>query len=88
MSSGAPLPQPIRGPIGGGNRGANPLDMLPAEQRKICDKLLINPHISSREMAKDLGIRRNTVLKQLEALKAKGILVREGDTRGFWKVKV
>ena len=76
-----------RGPIGA-NRGVNPLNILPAEQRKICDKILINPRISSREMAKYLGIRRNTVLKQLEALKVKGILVREGGTRGFWKVKV
>ena len=71
----------------GANRGANPLDSLPAEQRRICDKLLANPHISSRSMAEELGIRRNTVLKQLEALKAKGILVRKGGTRGYWEVR-
>ena len=38
-------------------------------------------------MAKVLGIRRNTVLKQFEALKTKGILIRKGGTRGFWEVK-
>ena len=70
----------------GANRGANSLDALPAEQRKICCKLLENPHLSSRALAKELGIRRNTVLKQLEALKAKGILVRKGGTRGSWLV--
>ena len=72
----------------GANRGANLLNALPVEQRKICRKLLGDPHLSSRVLAKELGIRRNTVLKQLEALKAKRILVRKGGTRGFWEVKV
>jgi ATP-dependent DNA helicase RecG len=71
----------------GANRGANLLDALPAEQRRICEELLTNPRISSRVLAKVLGIRRNTVLKQFEALKTKGILIRKGGTRGFWDVK-
>jgi len=70
----------------GANRGANLLNALPVEQRKICNKLLGDPHLSSRALAKELGIRRNTVLKQLESLKAKGILVRKGGTRGFWEI--
>jgi predicted HTH transcriptional regulator len=69
------------------NRGANLLDALPTEQRRICEELLTNPRISSRVLAKVLGIRRNTVLKQFEALKTKGILIRKGGTRGFWEVK-
>ena len=72
----------------GANRGANSLDDLPVEQRKICRKLMLDPRLSSRALAKELGIRRNTVLKQQESLKAKGILVRKGGTRGFWEVVV
>ena len=66
----------------------NSMDDLPIEQRKICRKLMLDPRLSSRALAKELGIRRNTVLKQQESLKAKGILVRKGGTRGFWEVNV
>ena len=71
----------------GANRGANLLNDLPTEQRKICSKLLKDPRLSSRALSNELGIRRNTVLRQLESLKAKGILVRRGGTRGFWEIR-
>ena len=59
---------------------------LPQEQRKICEMLLLDPHISIRTLAERLGVRKNTVDKQLAALKAKGVVVREGGTRGRWRV--
>ena len=46
-----------------------------------------NPKISVRKLAEILDIRTRTVEKQLAALKAKGILVRNGGTRGYWEVK-
>ena len=49
--------------------------------------LIENPKIAIRKMAAALNIRPRTVDKQMEALKAKGILVRKGGTRGYWEVK-
>ena len=68
------------------NRGDNPLLSLPDEQRRICDILKGNPKISIRKMAEMLGIRKNTLDKQLSALKAKGFIQRRNGTRGSWQV--
>ena len=68
------------------NRGDNPLLSLPDEQRRICDILKGNPKISIRKMAEMLGIRKNTLDKQLSALKAKGFIERRNGTRGSWLV--
>ena len=70
----------------GDNRGDNPLLSLPDEQRRICDILRGNPKISIRKMAEMLGIRKNTLDKQLSALKAKGFIERRNGTRGSWLV--
>lgn len=70
----------------GDNRGDNPLLPLPDEQRRICDILKGNPKISIRKMAEMLGIRKNTLDKQLTALKAKGFIERRNGTRGSWQV--
>lgn len=70
----------------GGNRGDNLLLSLPDEQRRICDILRGNPKISIRKMAEMLGIRKNTLDKQLTALKAKGFIERRNGTRGSWQV--
>ena len=69
------------------NRGDNKGDNLPSEQRRICEMIIENPRISVRKLAEVLDVRPRTVEKQLEALKVKGILVRNGGTRGYWEVK-
>lgn len=70
----------------GDNRGDNPLLSLPDEQRRICDILKGNPKISIRKMSEMLGIRKNTLDKQLSALKAKGFIERRNGTRGSWQM--
>lgn len=75
-----------RGDYKGDNRGDNPLLSLPDEQHRICDILKGNPKISIRKMAEMLGIRKNTLDKQLSALKAKGFIERRNGTRGSWQV--
>ena len=62
------------------------LKRMPDEQRRICDILKGNPKISIRKMAEMLGIRKNTLDKQLSALKAKGFIERRNGTRGSWRV--
>lgn len=70
------------------NRGDNTLASLPDEQRRICEILRRDPKISIRKMAESLGIRKNTLDKQLSALKAKGVIERIGGTRGTWRIIV
>lgn len=68
------------------NRGDNALDSLPDEQRRICEILKRDPKISIRKMAESLGIRKNTLDKQLSSLKTKEIVERVGGTRGSWRI--
>ena len=81
-----PAPATNRGDNGGGNRGDNSFVGLPNEQRRICEILIENPRTAIRKIASTLDVRPRTVEKQIAALKTKGVLVREGGTRGFWKV--
>ena len=80
--------RPATGGNRGDNRGDNPVPVLPYEQRRICEMLRENPKGGIRTVATTLGIRPRTVEKQIAALKAKGIVIREGGTRGYWKIKV
>ena len=75
-----------RGGNRGDNRGGNLVLALPEEQCRICEMMIENPKIAVRKIALTLGIRPRTVEKQIAALKAKGILVRKGGTRGYWEV--
>lgn len=79
--------RPETGGNRGDNRGDNPVPVLPYEQQRICEMLRENPKVAIRTVATTLGIRPRTVEKQIAALKAKGIVIREGGTRGYWKLK-
>ena len=81
-----PVPATNRGDNGGDNRGDNSFVGLPNEQRRICEILIENPRTAIRKIASTLDVRPRTVEKQIAALKTKGVLAREGGTRGFWKV--
>ena len=75
-----------RGDNRGGNRGGNLVLGLPEEQRRICEMLITNPRMSVRGIAAALNVRPRTVEKQIAALKVKNVVVREGGTRGYWRV--
>ena len=76
----------IGGDNRGGNRGGNLVLGLPEEQRRICEMLIANPRMSVRGIAAALNVRPRTVEKQIAALKVKNVVVREGGTRGYWRV--
>ena len=45
------------------------------------------PDISTQEIAEQIGISKRTVLRNINTLKEKGILVRCGsNTKGYWKL--
>ena len=47
-----------------------------------------NPSITYNEIAEALSINESAVGKHITAIKNKGFLVRQGDTRGYWKIKL
>ena len=70
----------------GGNSGGNPGGNSELENY-IISKVLENNKISAKAIAEQLGIGQRSVERAFAALKEKGIIEREGGTRGIWIVK-
>ena len=57
-------------------------------QIKILNLIKSNPNITQREMADEIGVAMPTIRKNIQILKNKDILIREGATKkGIWKIK-
>ena len=70
----------------GGSVGGNRLSSLPAQQQEVCRLMLKNPSITAAQIAELQKVRSNTIEKRIAVLRKKGAIVREGGTRGVWKV--
>ena len=70
----------------GGNVGGNRLSSLPVQQQEVCRLMLKNPSITAARIAELQKVRINTIEKRIAVLRKKGAVVREGGTRGVWKV--
>jgi ATP-dependent DNA helicase RecG len=73
------------GAIGGAIGGAME-EILTDRQIEILNIIKNNPSISYRVLSKQLNINESAVLKHLDSLKKKGLIEREGKTRGYWKI--
>jgi ATP-dependent DNA helicase RecG len=47
-----------------------------------------NPSITYSEIAETLSINESAVGKHITAIKNKGFLIRQGDTRGYWEINL
>ena len=70
----------------GGNMGGSLLSVLPKQQQSVCRFMLKDPSITALQIAKLQKVRVNTIEKRIAVLRKKGVIVREGGTRGVWKV--
>lgn len=60
---------------------------LTSIQKKIIDKIDDNPKISQRSLAVELNASRSTIQRAMDSLMQKGIIERDGGTRGKWVTK-
>ncbi len=59
---------------------------LPEKQKELLEYLLDNPKSSIKAISELLDIHFSTVREHIDKLKEKGVLKREGGTRGYWRV--
>ncbi len=71
----------------GGTMGGT-IVQLTNRQLEVLELINVDNKISIREIAKKLHINVSATQAHLDALKEKGILSREGGTRGFWKILI
>lgn len=75
-STGGPMGGPICGPIGD----------LTDRQKEILSLIEKDTKLTIRKLAKLLNINVSAVQDHIALLKEKGIIVRIGGTRGYWKI--
>ena len=62
---------------------------LSEREQKIIELIRSNPNYNASDIAKELGVTRQTINNQMKMLKEKGIVVRIGaDKNGHWEVKL
>jgi len=61
---------------------------LTDRQKDILDLIVQDNKISRKKIAQVLDINQSAVLKHLDTLKKKGILIRVGGTRGYWEINL
>ena len=75
-STGGPMGGPIDGPMG----------YLTDRQKEILSFIKKDTRLTIRKLAKFLNINVSQVQDHIALLKEKGIIVRIGGTRGYWKI--
>jgi len=60
---------------------------LSYNQKQILDLIEQNSKISRKQISKILKINQSAILKHLNSLKEKGLLIRVGGTRGYWQIQ-
>jgi predicted HTH transcriptional regulator len=75
---------PIGGVMGGVIGGV--IDELTDRQIEVLSTMYGNNRITYKELSETFGIAESAVSKHIDTLKEKGVLKREGGTRGFWKI--
>jgi predicted HTH transcriptional regulator len=74
-TKGGPIGSPIGGPI-----------ELTARQQEVFELIKKDNRLTKRALAEKLAINVSAAQGHLDTLKDKGVLQREGGTRGFWKI--
>lgn len=69
----------VDGPIGG------PIELTP-RQKEVLKLIKEDNQLSRRNLAQYLAINVSAAQRHLEALKEKGVIKREGGTRGKWAI--
>ena len=79
---------PIGGPIGSeiGGQDGSLIYHLTDRQQEVLQIIEEHNKISKRKLAEQLNINVSAAQAHLDILKEKGLIRREGGTRGFWKI--
>jgi len=77
------------GVIGGAIGGViDSSEALTKRQKEVLKLIAANTSITYNEIAEALSINESAVGKHITAIKNKGFLVRQGETRGYWEINL
>jgi predicted HTH transcriptional regulator len=74
-------------PIIGGQVGGQ-VDSLTKRQKEILELIIKDPAISRKNISEKININQSAVQKHIDTLKKKGVISRESETTGHWKILI
>lgn len=74
--------------IASGNENGNENDNERNEEQKALEILRLQPEITAKEMAGQMGVSARTIGRIMKRLRDKEIITRVGsDRKGYWKIQ-
>jgi predicted HTH transcriptional regulator len=70
----------------GGQMGGQIEELLTDKQIEVLNMIKENPYVSRKELSKQVSVNESVIQKHLDNLKKKGLIDREGKTKGYWKI--
>ena len=74
-------------PIHGGQAGGQ-AEQLTERQQEVLELIKSNPAISRKQLSERLAINPSAIQKHIDSLKKKGIISRDSETTGYWKIHI
>lgn len=71
-----------------GNEVGNKVGNMTENQKKIIEFMRVNPKISAKLLAEDIGISVRKIEDNISKLKKQGFVKRIGGTRGYWEISI
>lgn len=69
-----------------GNHVGNAKIQLNETEEKVLELVIKDQSLSAQRISKILGVGKRQTERTLKSLREKGLIFREGGTRGFWKI--
>ena len=74
------------GQVGGQVGGQG--EQLTERQQKVLELIKSNPAISRKQLSERLAINPSAIQKHIDSLKKKGLISRDSETTGYWKIHI
>mgnify|MGYP002968571596 CR=1 FL=1 len=69
-----------------GNNVGNTKIQLNETEEKVLELVIEDQSLSAQRISEILGVGKRQTERTLKSLREKGLIFREGETRGFWKI--
>ncbi len=76
----------VSGQVGGQVGGQ--AEQLTKRQQEVLELIKSDPAISRKQLSEKLGINPSAIQKHIDSLKKKGIISRDSETTGYWKIQI
>jgi ATP-dependent DNA helicase RecG len=71
-----------------GGQAGGQAEQMTERQQEVLELIKSNPAISRKQLSERLAINPSAIQKHIDSLKKKGIISRDSETTGYWKIHI